>query len=82
MFTNMDGDKDDDASTLSSASPHYDQDYDDNASSWPSIYYHQERFMTGNEQGVTVMGFLQRITNSQYIPWVREWSNMMVKGAL
>ena len=75
----MDGDIDDDPSSLSSVSPHYDQDYDDGASCSTSIYSHhgsryphQVRFMMRNEHGVTFMALLCRIPNTQYIPCFRE----------
>ena len=74
----MDGDHDDDASSWSSVYSHHDGDHDDDTSSWSSVYTHhasrypyQVRFMMRNEQGVAVMGLLQRIPNTLHICWVR-----------
>ena len=79
FITNMDGDSEDDASFLRSARPILDQDHDDDLS-WSSIYSHHgsryaccKTFTTRNEQGVTVMGYIQRTLNAQDIPWVMAW---------
>ena len=75
----MDGDSEDDASSLMSADPIFNQDHDDDIS-LPSICSHHgsmypccETFTTGNEQGVTVMGYIKRTPNAQDIPWVMAW---------
>ena len=36
--------------------------------------------MTRNEQGVTVMGYLQRTRNAQDIPWVMAWLQGELEG--
>ena len=61
------------------AHPNFDEDHDDHVS-WPTLcshhrskYPHHERFMTRDEQGVPVMGYLQMTLNAQDIPWVMAW---------
>ena len=63
---NMDGENDDDASSLSSASPDPNHNSDDDASSWPSLYsYHSRCHCHGLS--------LKDSPCQVYIPWVREW---------
>ena len=86
----MDGDNEDDASSWVPVHPdtNFDEDHDDDAS-WPSICSHHgsryplcKRFMTRDEQGVPVMGYLQRTLNAQDIPWVMAWLQGEPEGVL
>ena len=70
----MDGDSEDDASSLRSSHPSFDQDHDDDIS-WPSICSHHgsrplchETFTTQNEQGVTVMEYIQGLPMHRIYP--------------
>ena len=82
----MDGDSEDDASSLRSDHPILDQDHDDDIS-WHSICSHHgsrypchKTFMMRNKQGVTAIGYIQRTPNAQDIPWAMAWLQEELEG--